>query len=257
MFRAMRALMPGETYLYLGDTARLPYGTKSPATIARYALRATAELVARRVKLLVVACNTASAVALPALRAAYPQLSVEGVVEPGAEAACRVTRRDHIAVIGTESTIRGRAYEKAILRRRPQAVVVGKSCPLFVPLAEDGLVDGPLAEGIAARYLDEVFRLPRERGGGVPDCLVLACTHFPLLAAAIRRVAGPDVELVDSAATTAQAVRRSLAEQGLERTSGGGTAHFLTTDDAPRFAALGARFLGMPLGDGEVELVDL
>ena len=154
VLRAMRACMPGESFLYLGDTARLPYGTKSRDTIARYSLQVTARLVERKIKLLVVACNTATAAALPALRRAYPEIPVIGVVEPGAKAACAASREGFIAVIGTESTIRGRAYDEAILKLRPDARVIGLPCPLFVPLAEDGLVEGPLAEGIAARYLD-------------------------------------------------------------------------------------------------------
>lgn len=137
VLRAMRAAMPDESYLFLGDTARLPYGTKSPETIVRYALQATARLVERRIKLLVVACNTATSVALPALRAAYPDLHVVGVVEPGAEAACAASVSGRIAVLATEATIRGGAYEQAILRRRPDARVLSRPCPLFVPMAED------------------------------------------------------------------------------------------------------------------------
>ena len=262
---AMRALMPDESYLFLGDTARLPYGTKSPETIVRYALQATAKLVERHIKLLVVACNTATSVALPALRAAYPELHVVGVVEPGAEAACAASASGRIAVIATEATVRGGAYEQAILRRRPEARVQSRACPLFVSMTEDGLVDGPLAEGLAARYLDDIFRVPRERGEKTPDCLVLGCTHFPLLAGAVSRVVGRGVTLVDSAATTARAVRRILDEEHLGRPAGAtagvplcaGSTRFLTTDDVPRFTRMGELFLGMPLTPCSVELVDL
>ncbi len=160
-------------------------------------------------------------------------------------------------MIATESTIRGKAYDDAILRLRPDARVVGVPCPLFVPLAEDGLVEGPLAEGIAARYLDRIFRVPRERGEEVPDCLVLACTHFPLLANAIAHVAGPGVTLVDSAATTAQAVKRTLKSAGLCSSEKKGESFFLTTDDAERFARMGECFLGFPVPESRVELVDL
>lgn len=257
VLRAMRACMPGESFLYLGDTARLPYGTKSRDTIARYSLQVTARLVERKIKLLVVACNTATAAALPALRRAYPEIPVIGVVEPGAKAACAASREGFIAVIGTESTIRGRAYDEAILKLRPDARVIGLPCPLFVPLAEDGLVEGPLAEGIAARYLDRVFRVPRERGENIPDCLVLGCTHFPLLADAITHVAGPGVTLVDSAATTARAVKSTLEEHGLRSAVETGESFFLTTDDAERFARMGERFLGFPVPESRVELVDL
>lgn len=257
VLRAMRGSMPEESFLYLGDTARLPYGTKSRDTIIRYAVQATAKLVNRRIKLLVVACNTATAAALPALRRAYPDIPVIGVVEPGAEAACAASRSGRIAVIATESTIRGKAYDEAILRLRPDARLVGRPCPLFVPMAEDGLVDGPLAEGIAARYLDGIFRIPRAEGRETPDCLVLGCTHFPLLAEAIAHVAGPGVTLVDSAETTAQAVRRTLESGGLRSAREQGESFFLTTDDAERFARMGERFLGVPLPESRVELVDL
>lgn len=257
VLRAMRVSMPEESFLYLGDTARLPYGTKSRETIARYSLQVTARLIERKIKLLVVACNTATAAALPDLRRAYPDIPVIGVVEPGAQAACAASRSGRIAVIATESTIRGKAYDNAILRLRPDARVVGVSCPLFVPLAEDGLVEGPLAEGIAARYLDRIFRVPRERGEEVPDCLVLACTHFPLLANAIAHVAGPGVTLVDSAATTAQAVKRTLKSAGLCSSEKKGESFFLTTDDAERFARMGECFLGFPVPESRVELVDL
>ena len=257
VLRAMRASMPEESFLYLGDTARLPYGTKSRETIARYSLQVTARLIERKIKLLVVACNTATAAALPDLRRAYPDIPVIGVVEPGAQAACAASRSGCIAVIATESTIRGKAYDDAILRLRPDARVVGVPCPLFVPLAEDGLVEGPLAEGIAARYLDRIFRVPRERGEEVPDCLVLACTHFPLLANAIAHVAGPGVTLVDSAATTAQAVKKTLKSDGLCSSGKEGESFFLTTDDAKRFARMGEWFLGVPVPESRVELVDL
>lgn len=257
VLRAMRASMPEESFLYLGDTARLPYGTKSRETIVRYSLQVTARLIERKIKLLVVACNTATAAALPELRRAYPDIPVIGVVEPGAEAACAASRSGHIAVIATESTIRGKAYNDAILRLRPDARVIGVPCPLFVPLAEDGLVEGPLAEGIAARYLDGIFRVPRERGEEVPDCLVLACTHFPLLANAIAHVAGRGVALVDSAATTAQAVKKTLKSGGLCSSGKEGGSFFLTTDDVERFVRMGEYFLGFPVPESRVELVDL
>ncbi len=261
VLKALRQRMPCEDMLYLGDTARLPYGTKSSETIARYALQATSKLVERHIKLLVVACNTATSVALDTLREAYPGIPVIGVVEPGAQASCRASLQGRIAVIATESTIRGRAYHKAIHRLRPQAHIVGQACPLFVPLAEEGWVDGPIAESIAARYLDPIFK-PASGSDRVetPDCLVLGCTHFPLLARAIRNVIGPDVVIVDSAATTAFAVHQELDARGLIHPQHGddcGTTRFLTTDDVPRFARTGGLFLGTPIAPDEVELVDL
>ena len=258
---AMRRCMPGEDFLYLGDTARLPYGTKSADTVIRYAVQASARLVEHGIKMLVVACNTVSAVALPALRAAYPNIPVQGVVGPGARAACEASQRGHIAVIATPSTVRGGAYRDAILHRRPGALVESRACPLFVPLAEEAWVEGPVVEGVAARYLDPLFRdrPPRER----PDCLVLGCTHYPLLAGAIRAVIGPEPALVDSAATTAQAVQGLMQREGLgfapsdSPPARQGRTRFFTTDDVDGFARAGQCFLGGEIASGEVTLVDL
>ncbi len=255
VLRAMRERLPQERLLYLGDTARLPYGTKSRETIAQYCLQASAKLVERGVKMLVVACNTATAAALPALRAAFAPVPVIGVVEPGSAAAARVSVGGRICVIATEATIRSKAYQEAILRRRPDAVVTGRPCTLFVPLAEEGWMDGPLVEGIAARYLDDVFgsRAPVPR----PDTLLLGCTHFPLLKEALQRVVGDEVALVDSAATTADAVRDELERGALRRTGSVEDITFLTTDDPERFARTGSLFLGRPIAQSAVELVDL
>ena len=219
---ALRKRLPNERYCYLGDTARLPYGTKSSGTIVRYSLQATEKLVERRIKLLVVACNTATAAALPELRKAYAPLPVIGVVEPGARAACKAVNGKpgggSIIVMATESTIRGAAYTKAIHALRPEISVTGVPCSLFVSLAEEGWMDGPIAEGIAARYLAHALKQCK------PDCIVLGCTHFPPLADSIAAVAGKDVTMVDSAATTAEAVEEELRRLGLIR-PGAGVSH--------------------------------
>lgn len=172
---AMRRLMPGEDYLFLGDTARVPYGAKSQKTIVRYSLQAAAKLIGQRIKLLVIACNTATAAALPALRETWPDMPIIGVIEPGSRAACEASPSGDIAVIATESTIRSGAYAEAILRRRPEAQVRSLACPLFVPLAEEGWFDGPIAEGVVSRYLEPLFEK-----SPAPDCLVLGCTHYPM-----------------------------------------------------------------------------
>lgn len=294
VLRALREQLPGEPLLYLGDTARLPYGSKSAGTVVRYAEQCARVLVARGVKLLVIACNTASAVALEHLREVFRPLPIIGVVEPGAEAACAVSRSGEIVVIATEGTVRGGAYERAILARRPDARVVQTPCPLFVALAEEGWVGGPIAEAIAHRYLDGVLR---EHPGA--DCLVLGCTHFPVLRSAISAVVGPRLALVDSAETTARVVARELAARGLLHTStplhiappgsshpnaaaadhgmppagpaagpaagqagpGMGMVRFLATDAPARFARVGAVFMGEALAPElrpeAVELVDL
>jgi glutamate racemase len=252
VLRALRAALPGESFLYLGDTARLPYGTKSAGTISRYALQAARVLVDRGIDSLVIACNTASAVALDDLRAALPELEVTGVVEPGAAAACASSPGGAIAVIGTESTIRGGAYTQAIARLRPEATVVGLACPLFVALAEEGWTEGPIPEAIAREYLTPIK-------DGI-DTLVLGCTHFPLLAGPIAATVGPMVTIVDSAATTAERVRAGLLRRGHGEPADGAsrsTIRLLATDGRERFARVGSRFLGVELHAESVELVDL
>ncbi|WP_207263289.1 glutamate racemase [Desulfovibrio sp. Huiquan2017] len=259
VLKALRERMPCEDIIYLGDTARLPYGTKSAQTIVRYGVQCGAELIKRGIKLLVVACNTASAVALDALREANPGVPVIGVVEPGAQAACRASDNQAIAVIATESTIAGGAYQRAIHAIRPQARILGHPCPLFVALAEEGWTDGQIPEAVAARYLDPLFRPASGTGHPViPDTLVLGCTHFPLLAPAIRNVVPSHTTIVDSAATTAETVYRELDRLNLDRPgSDCGSTAYLTTDDVPRFARTGSRFLGTPIAETDVELVDL
>ena len=286
---ALRRVLPHENLLYLGDTARLPYGTKSSDTVVRYAVQAAGRLVEQQVKMLVIACNTATAAALGALRQEYPQVTVVGVIEPGAEAAVRASRSGHIAVIATEGTIKNGAYTKAIKEIAQQSKVTGIPCPLFVSLAEEGWtgdsgrhdgqertdvdnieLEGNILQTVAERYLRSTFPSPekqtQEKGSDCqqapsPDCLLLGCTHFPPLAPAIAKVVGPEVALVDSAATTATVVAELLSEQGLMRshTTGDATGqwHFLTTDSPERFRRVGSLFLGTHLEDSDVELVVL
>jgi glutamate racemase len=261
VLRALRDELPHEQFIYLGDTARLPYGTKSAESVVRYALQAAAALIERRVKALIIACNTASAVALPALRARHAQLAVIGVVEPGADAAVAATRSGCIAVIGTEATVRGGAYQRAITQRRPDARVRALACQLFVALAEEGWTSGAVAEATAQRYLAPLL-LPDAALPGPVDTLVLGCTHFPVLRAVIREALGEHVTIVDSAVTTARAAHALLTERSLLRAPAAGAAarpaiSFLATDSSARFAAIGARFLGCDISAHEVELVDL
>lgn len=262
VLKALAAQLPHERFVYLGDTARLPYGTKSPETVARYAVQAAEALLEYGVKCLVIACNTASSVGLPAIRERIDGVPIVGVIEPGAEAACRASRSGHIAVIATEGTVRGGAYQEAILRRREHARVVAHPAQLFVALAEEGLHHGPIADSLARHYLDPLFgtTMSRDTPGerlSTPDTLVLGCTHFPMLASAIRTAVGPDVRIVDSAATTARSVRETLDRQALTRQTGEGATRFLATDSVERFARIGSRFLERRIDPGEVELVDL
>ncbi|MFM7066813.1 MAG: glutamate racemase [Gammaproteobacteria bacterium] len=261
VLRALARTLPDERFLYLGDTARLPYGTKTADTVVRYSVQCAGLLVQRGVKALVVACNTASSVALPALAAAYPGIPVLGVVEPGADAAIRATGKGHVAVIATEGTVRGGAYVRALQSLDPAVRVTQVPCALFVALAEEGWTDGVVVEAVARRYLEAVFA-----GSDAPDTLLLGCTHFPVLAPALRRVVGDDVMLVDSAATTALAMARLLGKSvpvesampGPAAVADSGTRfHFLATDGLERFARVGATFLGTPIAPQALELVDL
>jgi glutamate racemase len=255
VLRALCVVLPSESVTYLGDTARLPYGTKSEHTVARYALQAADELVERGIKCLVVACNTVSAAALPALQERFSEIPVVGVIEPGARAACAATRIGRIAVLATESTVRGGAYTQAIARIRSDTEVTAIACALFVALAEEGWTDGPVASAAAERYLAPL----RAATANPPDTIVLGCTHFPVLKSVIGAAAGPGVRLVDSAATTAQEVRQLLAARGLQLAPGGTPPKFtfLATDAVDRFAEVGGRFFGAPIAADEVELIDL
>jgi glutamate racemase len=204
---------------------------------------------------LVIACNTASAVAIDELRARFAPLPVIGVVEPGAEAAVAASRRQRHLVLATESTVTRHAYARAIHARSPGAQVEEQSCQMFVALAEEGWTQGPVAEGVAARYL---AAMTAGEASERPDTIVLGCTHFPLLAGVIRAAVGPEPVIVDSARTTADAVARVLVELAVTRDSAGPvTTRMLATDGAERFAKVGARFLGEPLSASDVEIVDL
>ncbi|MGE4553435.1 MAG: glutamate racemase [Desulfovibrionaceae bacterium] len=255
VLKELMRLLPGEDFRYLGDTARLPYGTKSRESVIRYALQSSKHLVDQGVKLLVVACNTASSAALPALEAAYPGLPVVGVVRPGAKAGCDLNANGRMAVIATEGTVRGGAYQQAILELCPAMRVEAQACSLFVSLAEEGWTSGELVEAIVRKSLAPLWA---RFGAETPGCLVLGCTHFPVLAGAIQNVVGPEVAVIDSAVTTAQEVRHLLRERGLLRArKDGGTPKFYATDGQERFARVGSIFLGRELTPGDVALVDL
>jgi len=248
VLRELTAALPGQDFIYLGDTARLPYGTKSADTVSRYSLQCAQALVERGIASLVVACNTASASALGPLRGRYPHLPVVGVIEPGAIAALAASRSQHIAVIGTEGTINGGAYQAEIRRRNPSARISARACSMFVALAEEGWTSGAIPEAVAHRYLDPLFAAE-----DMPDTLVLGCTHFPVLASAIRRVLPPHVRIVDSAATTAQTLAALMPPQASDR----GVVRWLATDDAERFARVGGRFFGAELSPDAVQIIDL
>ena len=253
VLKALRAELPNEDLVYLGDTARLPYGTKSPASISRYACRATKHLQDQGIKLLVVACNTASAVALDELRQQMAPLPVIGVVEPGATAAIEARPKGSHLVLATEATVRLGAYRRAIEGLDADASVEELACEMLVSLAEEGWLDGDIATDIVRRYLEEL-----DDGARRPDCVILGCTHFPLLRDAIAAVIDNGTAIVDSASTTATFAAHELAAAGLLNDQADpGTLRLLATDGVTRFARVGGLFLGTDLSPDDVELVDL
>lgn len=254
VFKALRKLMPFENLIYLGDTARVPYGTKSATTITRYTLMAARKLASHDVKMIVIACNTATSAALPHLVREFAPIPVMGVIEPGALAATRATRNGCIGVIATEATINGNAYQEAIRRLLPAAHVSARACTLLVPLAEEGWLEGEIAEGILNRYLADMLKPGPQR----PDTMLLGCTHFPLFTSALQKLAGPDITIVDSANATASAVKATLSMANLLNTAcKTPKTRLLTTDNPARFARTGGRFLGNTLEAEDIELVDL
>jgi glutamate racemase len=246
--RAIHALLPHESTLYLGDTARVPYGSKSPATVRRYAREILAWLEDRGVKAVVVACNTATAHALDELRATA-KVPVIGVIEPGARAAAAASRGGTVGVIGTAGTILSGAYRRALQRIRPELQVVEQPCPLFVPLVEEGWFEHPATRLVAEEYLAPL------RAAGV-DTIVLGCTHYPMLSALIGDVLGPSVVRIDSAQETARELASVLEAQGLTAPPGTAVEHrWAATDDVARFARVGSIFVGEPLAS--IELAEL
>lgn len=254
VYRALHEGLPQERFVYLGDTARVPYGTKSLATVERYAVENARFLAAHGIKLLVVACNTASALALPAIRASV-SVPVVGVIEPGAAAAVEASVGKSIGVIATEATVRSGAYSRAIKELAPEAKVTERACPLFVSLAEEGWAERDVARTVAAEYLTDF-------GDGRVDALVLGCTHYPILRRVIQETVGADVRLIDSGEATTKSVEMALEREGLRRrrfdTATGQLLkegarerrlcddldHFYVTDAEERFARVAERFLG-------------
>ena len=246
VYKALHERLPNERFVYLGDTARVPYGTKSLATVERYAVENSRFLEAHGIKLLVVACNTASALALPAIRAAI-KVPVMGVIEPGSRAAVEVAQGANIGVIATEATIQSGAYAKAITALGATGKVIERACPLFVPLAEEGWATSDVVRSVAREYLSEFTKTSL-------GALVLGCTHYPILKEVISETVGSEVNLIDSGAATAHDVESLLENSDLthehalalyqERQLCDDLDHFYVTDAAERFAKVAERFLG-------------
>jgi glutamate racemase len=247
--RELMRQLPNESIIYFGDTARVPYGPKSPDTVLRYSREIISFLKAQGVKAVVVACNTATAHALPNLREEN-DLPIVGVIDPGARAAARATKSGNVGVIGTQGTINSHAYERAIEAELPTANIVARACPLFVPLVEEGWLETDATNVIAREYLGEFVNAN-------VDTLVLGCTHYPLLKRAIGEVVGRSVRLIDSAEETAAETANTLREAGLERTSGDEppTYRFIASDAPEQFLRVGPRFLGSAID--RVETVTL
>lgn len=255
VLRALREQLPAEDFLYIGDTARLPYGAKSRASITQFTKEAVSALIDRGCKLVVVACNTATAAALPAVQAAFPHIPVIGTIESGAASVACASRSGIVAVIATAATVCSGAYEQAIQKALPASRVRSIACPLFVTLAEEGWMGGSIVEAIAQRYLGPVFS---EKSEDRPDCLVLGCTHFPPLRQAIAQSLPPEVAVVDPALATALEVKSTLAAQKLARLDEHkGVSVFQATDAPERFAAVGSLFLQCPMSPEEVHLITL
>jgi glutamate racemase len=253
VLRALLPLLPGAEFLYLGDTARLPYGSKSRATIVRYALSSTRFLLDQGADFLVIACNTATALALEEIKASTA-VPVLGVIETGANEAANSSKTREILVIGTDATIASHAYAAACRERGLRALE--KACPLLVPLVEEGWVDHPVTAEVIRIYLTELLEQAQEEALD-PDTLVLGCTHYPLLRPMMEAAVAPAIKVIDSAeATASQAARLLAGHRGLYGASvGAGRCRFFATDSVAKFRRLGARFLGSAID--EVELVDL
>jgi len=255
VLKALRERLPFEDFVYLGDTARLPYGTKSARSILRYARQAARHLQQRDIKLLVIACNTASAVALEELQKELQPLPVMGVVQPGAHAAVAARRAGRHLVLATEATVSLCAYGDAIRALDKEASVQELPCEMLVALAEEGWTAGAIAEAIVRQYLQPFLSGEESLRA---ETIILGCTHFPILRDAIRVVAGDAISIVDSAGTTAAAVEELLRSAGLLRDgSDAGNLELLATDGARRFARVGGTFLGSDLSADDVRLVDL
>lgn len=237
VLREVARQLPNESTVYFGDTARVPYGSKSRDVITRFSLEIAQFLLKEKVKMIVVACNTASAFALSALRSRF-DVPVIGVIEPGAQAALAATQTGRIGVIGTEGTIESQAYTEAIHRLKKETEVFGQACPLIVPLVEEGWLDKPVAKEIVKEYLTPLL-------ANKIDALVLGCTHYPLLKNLLSRVAGAKVRLIDSAEETARTVGQELKRLKIEASAKGKAQRRFFVSDAPeKFQKTGERFLG-------------
>lgn len=249
VLKALHAHLPQESFVYLGDTARLPYGTKSPDTVKQYAMQMARILVERQIKALVIACNTATTAALPHLQSMLTDIPVLGVVEPGAAAAVAATKNERIVVLATETTIASKAYQELIVKKLPKAVIKTRACSVLVALAEEGMVDNAVAREALKHYLDDVTD---------EDSILLGCTHFPVFKSLLASLLPSGVTIVDSAQATALALHHELQKQNLFNNDPHHIPqiNYLVTDSVNRFQKVGEIFLGKRLKLDDIELVD-
>ncbi len=245
VLKALQEKYPHESYVYIGDTARLPYGTKSPETVIRYAQGLTKEILRHQVKAIVVACNTASTHALGAVQDMAKDIPVLGMLEPASRACIAATKNNHIAVMATYGTVKSGAYETAIQSIDPSVQVSSKACQLLVALAEEGWANDKIAKDVLRKYLEPIFDRQNR-----PDTLILGCTHFPLFEKQISEILGPEVTLINSGKAAAEELNISSDSQT-------GICQFFATDDPVRFAENAAKFFGREISADDVELIDI
>ena len=250
VLRSMRLNLPRESFLYLGDTARLPYGTKSPNTVKQYAAQMARILVERQIKALVIACNTATTAALKYLQQLMPNLPLVGVVQPGALAVVAATKNQRIAILATETTVASNAYQYYIYQQLPQAKINIRACSLLVTLAEEGMLDNSIAKEVVKHYISTIEQ---------EDALLLGCTHFPVFRSLLTTMLPAKMAIVDSAQATAMALKQILTINNLHKqeSSDSSNINYLVTDSVARFQRVGEIFLGEPLSAEQIELVDL
>jgi len=235
VLKEVKKLLPSEHVLYLGDSARVPYGSKSPQTVTRYALESAIFLLTKGIKALVIACNTSSALTLHILKRKLP-IPVFGVIEPAAKEAVRLTRAKKVGIIGTKATTKSRAYQKAIAKFDPEIEVISTACPLFVPIVEEGLERDKIARLTAEKYLKDF------NNSGI-DALVMGCTHYPVLEPVIASIVGKGVSIINTGKETAKAVEKALRQKGMIKESGKGGCEYFVTDSPDTFKEIGGRFL--------------